>query len=196
MAQSDVERVEQVAQGDEAAFEALLDAHGDGVRRHIARMVRDPGAADDLTQETFLRVWTRAAQWDGRGSFTGWLYRIATNLTLNHLRSVKRRRQQPLVLPSEPDDEDDERTAPGWMVDASALGPDAVAELAERNERLRSLVDRLPEAKREVIRLAHEAELPIREIAEQLGLPEGTVKSRLHYATRRLAREWHDLDTE
>ena len=64
--------------------------------------------ADDLTQETFLRVWTRSEQWDGRGSFTGWLYRIATNLALNHLRSVKRRRQRPLELPAEPDDDDDD----------------------------------------------------------------------------------------
>jgi RNA polymerase sigma-70 factor (ECF subfamily) len=196
MAETDAERVERLRRGDQGAFEELLEAHGDAVRRHIARMVRDAGTADDLTQETFLRVWTRSGQWDGRGSFAGWLYRIATNLALNHLRSVKRRRQRPLELPAEPDDDDDDWAAPGWMIDASALGPDAIAELAERKELLRGLVDRLPEEKRQVIRLAHEAELPIREIAEQLGLPEGTVKSRLHYATKRLARQWHDLDTE
>ena len=84
---------------------------------------------------------------------------------------------------------------PSWMIDASALGPDAIALLAEERALCRSLVDRLPEDKREVFRLAHEAELPVREIAEQLGVPEGTVKSRLHYARKLLAHDWRNPDT-
>jgi len=62
-----------------------------------------------------------------------------------------------------------------------------------RRDLLRRLVERLPGGKREVFRLAYEAELPVREIAEALDMPVGTVKSRLHYAANRLAREWSDL---
>ena len=195
MAADDKALVERVAAGDAEAFEALLERYGEAVRRHVGRIVRFGGAADDLAQEAFLRLWTRAEQWDGRGSFRGWLFRIATNLALNHLRSVRRRRHQPLdPSPPEPlSDEDDEPLAPAWMIDASALGPDVVAELAEERELCRRLIDRLPEGKREVFRLAHEAELPVRDIAEALAIPEGTVKSRLHYARKRLAREWKAL---
>ena len=62
-------------------------------------LVRDEPAAEDLLQETFLRVWTRAGQWNGQGTFKGWLFRIATNLALNHLRTRRRRPEQPLELP-------------------------------------------------------------------------------------------------
>ena len=198
MASDDRALVARVAAGDAEAFESLLERYGEAVRRHLGRMVRTGGAADDLAQEAFLRVWTRAGQWDGRGSFRGWLFRIATNLALNHLRSVRRRRQRPLEPPPpEPlSDEDDEPLAPAWMIDASALGPDAIVELAEERELCRRLIDRLPEGKREVFRMAHEAEMPVREIAEALDIPEGTVKSRLHHARKRLAREWQALEEE
>jgi RNA polymerase sigma-70 factor (ECF subfamily) len=195
MTPDDSHLVERIVDGDAGAFDVLFARYRDAVRRHVGRMVRQGGAADDLVQETFLRVWMRAEQWDGRGSFRRWLFRIATNLSLNHLRSVRRRRQRPLELPPEPlGDEDDEPLVPAWMIDASALGPDAIVELAEQRELARRLVEGLPDDKREVFRLAHEAELPVREIAEALGIPVGTVKSRLHYAAKRLAREWKQLD--
>jgi len=194
MRPDDATLLTRVARGDAEAFETLFARYSDTVRRHLLRIVRRPAAADDLVQEAFLRVWTRADQWDGRGAFRGWLFRIATNLALNHLRSVRRRRQQPLDIPPDLGDSDEhEHVAPSWMIDASALGPDAIAQLAEQREMCRRLLDRLPEAKREVFRLAHEAELPVREIAERLGIPEGTVKSRLHHAARRVARDWENL---
>ena len=194
---SDSELVRRVAGGDAEAFDALFARHKSPVCRHLVGMVRDRGVADDLLQETFLRLWTRAEQWTGGGTLRNWLLRIATNLALNHFRSVRRRRQQPLEPPVPPnrgreDAEDEEDFVPGWMIDASALGPDALAEFAEQRELFGRLVDRLPDDKREVFRLAQEAELNLREIAEQLGIPEGTVKSRLHYARRRLAREWDE----
>jgi len=194
MTPADAELVERVVNGDAGAFEALFARYQQAVLRHLTRIVRDGTVADDLVQEAFLRVWTRAEQWDGRGRFKAWLFRIATNLALNHLRSMRRRKQQPLEIPPDAGDTDeDEHVAPSWLVDASALGPDAIAQLAEQEARVRGLVDKLPEDKREVFRLAHEAEMPIREIAEQLGIPEGTVKSRLHHARKRLARDWRRL---
>ena len=186
--ESDSELIRRVRERDGEAFQALLDRHGDALRLRLSQIVRDRTAVEDLFQELSLRLWTRAAQWDGRGAVGTWLLRIATNLALNHLRTLQRRRERPLE--PWPDVMRGEVTVPDWMVDASALRPDSLAEAAERRQLLRELVDALPEPKRDVLRLAHEHEMNMQEIAERLGIPEGTVKSRLHHATRRLAREW------
>src|SRR5687767_2583288 len=75
---------------DGAAFETLTARYREPLLRHLVSMVRDGAAADDLLQEALLRVWTRADRWDGRGAVKAWLFRIATNLALNHLRTVRR----------------------------------------------------------------------------------------------------------
>jgi len=181
-----MERVQR--ERDASAFETLYARYQEAVQRYLVRMVRDEAAAGDLAQETFLRVWTRSGQWDGRGAFRAWLFRIAAHVALNHLRSVRRRREQPLELPADPLAEEESPT-PAWMIDAASLGPAGALELADRRERLFRLVEELPEEKREVARLAWDAEMDLREVAEALGIPEGTVRSRLHYARKRL-REW------
>ncbi|NLX06207.1 MAG: RNA polymerase sigma factor [Phycisphaerae bacterium] len=196
MGQSDEALMQRISEGDEPAFEALMERYQEPVRQQLLRMLRDQTAADDLAQEVFLRVWTRAEQWNGAGPLRAWLLRVATNLTLNHLRSIRRRRQTPLQPPREPDDDETEPSMPGWMVDAAALGPDALAEQAERGELVRRLLAQLSDDKREVLRMVHEDQLPLRDVAERLGVPEGTVKSRLHYALRRLAAQWHDLEKQ
>jgi len=192
---SDQDLVERIRERDAQAFEMLFERYGEMIRRHLARTVRDDAAAQDLVQEVFMRVWTRAEQWSGRGSFKAWLYRIATNLALNHLRSVRRKRERPLdVFDEWSDDEDGLNPAPAWLIDTSALGPDAALEQAERRARFRQLVEKLPHEKREAFRLVHEMEMSMRDAADELGVPEGTVKSRLYYAKRRLAHQWQDME--
>jgi RNA polymerase sigma-70 factor (ECF subfamily) len=192
---SDQDLVQRILERDAHAFEAIFERYAETIRRHLARLVENDASAQDLVQETFLRVWTRAEQWDGRGSFAGWLYRIATNLAFNYLRSVGRRRE----LPLEPEDDDagneEGNVAPAWMMDPSP-GPDAAFESIEWHERFRHLVQGLPEDKRDVLYLVHEMEMSIHDAADELGIPEGTAKSRLHYAKKRLAREWQDLETK
>src|SRR5438045_3999176 len=152
---SDAELMARVQARDAAAFEALFERYRERVVRHLGRTVRDEAAAGDLSQEVFLRVWTRAEQWDGRGSFRAWLLRIATNLALNHLRSIRRRREQPLEIAPDPEAEEDDARVPAWMIDAAALGPEAMLELAEERRYVRRLVEQLPEEKREVLQLVH-----------------------------------------
>lgn len=197
MMQSDQELIGQIQKRDVAAFETLFARYRDSIRRLVARTVRDDSTAEDLVQEAFLRVWTCAAQWNGRGEFKAWLFRIATNLAFNHLRTVRRRRQQPLEMPpDEIDAEEESLSAPDWMIDTSSLRPDAQLEKAERHELLWQLVDGLPKDKRQVLHLVYEADLDLQETAATLGIPEGTVKSRLHYTMKRLAREWKEIAIE
>ena len=190
---SDQDLVQRILERDAHAFEAIFERYAETIRRHLARLVENDVAAQDLVQETFLRVWTRAEQWDGRGSFAGWLYRIATNLAFNYLRSMRRRREQPLeALAAE--DEAEQDYLPAWMMDPSP-GPDAAFESLEQHEQFRHLVQGLPEDKRDVLYLVHEMEMSIQAAADELGIPEGTAKSRLHYAKKQLARAWQELDT-
>ena len=190
------ELMARVRERDAVAFDALAARYRELVRRHLLRTVRDVDAAEDLTQEVFLRLWTHAGQWHGSGSLKAWLLRIAMNLALNYLRTLHRRRQQPLETEADATAEEDESPAPAWMIDVSSLGPEALLEQAERHLLVRRLVGDLPPEKREVLRLVHNAEMEIREVAEKLGIPEGTVKSRLHYATKRLAHEWKAIAHE
>lgn len=190
---SDREWVEQALAGDAVAFEALLARYRVQIRRHLLRYTHDDVAAQDLLQEAFLRVWTRGDQWDGRGTFRAWLYRVATNLALNHLRTVRRRRETPLETEAEFEmDEGD--LVPAWMIDDTALGPQAALEQAEERQQVRRLVAALPDEKRAVFRLVHEMEMTIHDAAVQLEIPEGTVKSRLHYARKQLADDWQAVD--
>ena len=196
--QSDRELIEQISERNASAFEVLFERYRHLLLKHILHIVREERAAEDLVQEVFLRVWTSAAQWDGRGELRSWLYRIATNLALNHLRTVHRRRQQPLEVPEESyDDEDGTSTqTPTWLIDDASPDPHATLEQAEMSEFLWELVDDLPDGKRDVLHLVYGAEMDIRQVADELGVPIGTVKSRLHYTLKRLARQWKELGIE
>jgi RNA polymerase sigma-70 factor (ECF subfamily) len=175
------------------AFEALFERYEGAIRRHLCYIVCDEPAAEDLLQETFLRVWTRAGQWNGQGAVKGWLFRIATNLALNHLRARRRRPEQPLELPDTLVDEDDLPDTPSWLVDTASLGPEAVVEQVEQGARLEQIIRDLPEEKRELLRLVHQMELSLREAADELGIPEGTAKSRLYYTREQVK---HGLQAE
>lgn len=190
--QSDGALMSRVCAGDAVAFETLYARHQASVRQTVAGIIREPHATEDLTQEVFLQVWTRADQWNERGAFRGWLLRIATNLALNHLRSVRRRRELPLEPPSETLPGEGSAPSPDWMIDHLTLGPERALELTAQKERLQRLLEGLPDDKREVIWMIYEAEMEVREVAQKLGIPEGTVRSRLHYARKLLARGWEE----
>ena len=142
MTPSDAKLMKRIVSRDSEAFSLLFDRYQAQVAEQMRRMVRDPGVADDLTQEVFLRVWNRAGQWSGQGSFRGWLFRIAKNLALNQLRSRNRRREQPLEMPSLHDEDDEVQSVPGWMIDRAATGPDVQLEQLEQRHILRQLITR------------------------------------------------------
>ena len=191
---SDPKLIRQIQAQDSSAFETFFARHRSAITAHIARIVRAPAATEDLVQEVFLRVWTRAEQWQGSGSVKGWLYRIATNLSLNHLRSVKRRPQQPLEIPT--DNDDDDSPVPGWMVDASALTPEAQLEIVEQQKLLGQLINGLPPDKQDVFRMVYDDEMDLHSVADALQIPEGTVKSRLYHGRKKIAEHLNGLSEQ
>jgi len=181
-----------VTRGDAEALELLYERYGGALERHLQRIVRDDAAADDLLQEVFPRVWERAAQFSGKGTPRSWLYSIASNLALNHLDAVRRRRQQSLD-PTPDSDDDGDSPLPAWFVDEAAVAPDAAIEALEVQRLVRRVVETLPEDKQRVIHLVYDANLEISAVAAELGVPEGTIKSRLHYARRQVAAGWQEI---
>jgi len=191
---SDQELIRRICEHDADAFEALFARYQACVLQHLLRTLRDRTAAEDLTQEVFLRVWTRAEQWNGDGAFKSWALKIGTNLALNYLRTVRRRREQPLepFLETEPVTGSEHQAIEAL----ERSRPEQAFEQLEWRERLQQLLGRLSTEKREVFHLAHDADLDVREIAARLGIPEGTVRSRLHYARKQLATEWEMEEKE
>ena len=98
MAETDRELLNRVLRRDEQAFEILFDRYERPISAVVNRIVRDSASAEDLVQEVFLRLWNRADQWECRGTLQGWLLRIGTRLAYNHLRSVRRRREEPIAI--------------------------------------------------------------------------------------------------
>ena len=184
---TDTQLAEQIALSNAESFEVLFVRYREDVRMQANRVLRDEAAAEDVVQEVFLRVWERAGQWRGEGEVRAWLMRIATNAALTHLRKVRRQREQRLELSVQ--EAEEEGLAPEWLLEVAA-GPDALLESAEERRLVRRLVDDLSEEKREAIRLFYDAEVNVRQAAERLGVPEGTVKSRLYQGRRQIARAW------
>lgn len=178
---------------DVDGFDALRLRYGPMLLRHLRSIVHDMDAAEDLLQEVLLRLWSNADQWDGRGSAKGWLFRISTNLALNSVRSVKRRRETPLEPALQADDDSH---VPGWMIDSATPEPGVALEQAERRAMLHKLIDGLPEEKRELMHMVYEAEMELKEAAEALGIPAGTAKSRHYYSVRHLARQMEESHEE
>ncbi len=175
---SDESLIARVAAGDTRAMEYLYTRYARVVYGLALKILANAELAEDVVQETFWRVWNRAATFQvGSGAFAAWLFGIARNLCIDELR-----RQQ--ARPS----------APGAGSDALALDaiPDPQASMdevtweAERRRLITSALSELPADQRQVIELAYFGGLSQREIADRLNNPLGTVKTRVRLALQKL----------
>ncbi len=172
-APSDVQLVDRALKGDISAFEALYARHASSVFRTIQSVVRDRGIAEDLLQECFVRAYRNLHRVDQSvDSLAPWLHRIALNLSYNKVS-----RRTPFL--------------PGLevmtnLLASSRLAPDGQAERAEMKQAVWDAIEMLEDKYRLVIVLYYLEELSLREIGERLGVPTGTVKSRLFYARQLL----------
>ena len=187
---------------DEWLFKGYLDGHESClamlVRRYerelfsyLRRVTGDPCLAEDVFQNTFLAVHLKKRLFEEGRPFRPWLYTIATNQAIDAMRRNKRHQR-----PSLDAEHDGGRDQAGTMRDLVASDlpdPLANAEASERRELIRAVVDGLSEHLRTVVALSYYQGMKYKDIADILGIPVGTVKSRLHTAVRRLAEEWERL---
>jgi RNA polymerase sigma-70 factor (ECF subfamily) len=164
-----MELLERFAQGDREAFETLFREHQREVFAWCMRIVRERGAAEDLTAEAFFKMYRAHGRFDPGRSFGAWARRIATNLALDHLR--KTRRETPLE--HEP----------------AAQANENPGEQSEQRERIAAAFRRLSPKLRLVATLSLIEDVPHSEIAESLGISEATVRVRLFRAMKFLRSE-------
>jgi RNA polymerase sigma-70 factor (ECF subfamily) len=170
----------RLGRGRADALGALYRRHGKRLYNYLARIAgRD--AADDLVQETFMRVLKSSSTYDPRHKFSSWLYTIATNAARTHLARTAGPRAM-ISLSAEGG-----RPAPDPPV-ADSPAPSGGAQRAERAETVRAALARLDAAEREVVVLRHYEGLKFREIADVTGANLSTVKSRMRYALDKLGR--------
>jgi RNA polymerase sigma-70 factor (ECF subfamily) len=167
---------------DASAFARLVARWEKPIQRLCFRMTGDVHRAEDLTQTVFTRVFTRRAQWEPTGKFSTFLWRVALNLCHDDRRRQQRRGEFSLEALAEVNGVETAAFA------GSEPMPDELAQAQERSELVRRALDELPDPYREVVVLRHYEGLKFREIGEVLGIPDGTVKTRLSRALDQLNR--------
>ena len=190
--------VQELVGGSHDALAALYDRHADAVFASAYRLTSDRGLAEEVVQETFLALWNRAETFDPSvGSLAAWLHTIARNRTVDRLRAAGRR---PTLLPlssvagtgyggDEPDADALERVLASGAIVAGAApsrSPEMEVALKELRGALQAALAEMPDVERVVILLAYGEDLSQSEIAERLGWPLGTVKTRTRRALLRL----------
>ncbi|HVA17065.1 MAG TPA: sigma-70 family RNA polymerase sigma factor [Candidatus Dormibacteraeota bacterium] len=162
--------VARLRRGDLDALAELVTRYQHRLHRYLLRMVRQPAEAEDLFQQTWLRVATQIRRFDPQRNFEAWLFTLARNLAIDHLRRVR-----PESL-DEREERDYSTPASLRVSDPPALD---VVIARERTQQLAEAMDALPVMYREVLALRFEEEMKLEEIAEVLNAPISTVKSRL-----------------
>jgi len=162
---SDQQLVRRVAAEDEDAFRDLYDRYADRVFRYGLTLLRNRHLAEEAAQEAMIAVWKSARRFEGRSKVSTWVFGIARNKALDLIRREKRGDRVP---------------------DVSLVTPDPAPTL-RKQELVQHALGELPESQREVVFLTFYEGLSYGEISGILGIPEGTVKSRMFHAKRRLA---------
>ena len=178
--------------GDVRAFELLVTRHRKALFNFILRFVRDTAQAEDVTQETFLRLVKGADAYERQAKFTTWLYTIARNLCVDASRRGKHRKAASLDAPIG----DDDGASLLDLVPDGGAAVDRQAQSRELGVRLKQALESLPDEQREIFLLREVADLQFNEIANVVGCPENTVKSRMRYALEKLREaleEYRDL---
>ena len=175
---SDAEVMLRVAAGDDGAFDYLVDKFRRPMNSFMYRMTRNQAVAEELAQEVFLRVYRSRQTYAASAKFTTWLYRIATNLAVNHARDTRHERPENTVNIDEPD------TETGMTVDVADRGLNA-EQLILRRERLAAIrreVEALPERQRAAVLMHKYQNMDYKQIAAVLNLSESATKSLLFRA--------------
>ena len=186
---SEQELVQRARAGDEAAFEEIVRRYSPRVFQICSRFFRRRALVEELAQEVFLKIFTELGSFEGRGSFEGWLSRIATNRCLNELRSAKRRPESPVA-----DLTEDES---GWLenqlADVSATRHREAEESTVAADLAEKVLSTLSPDDRLVLTLVDGEELSVKEVAQMTGWSESKVKVQAFRARRRMRKAVEEL---
>ncbi len=179
---ADRDLVTRAVAGREDAFEELVRRYQRPIAAYVYRMVGDYEAALDLTQEVFIKVYNSLRRYRPEFKFSTWIYKIAHNSAVDHLRRYSNRAQ---ALTNEFEGEQYE-----LPLESRRLSPEQESERTERRAEIEQVVRGLPVAYRELVLLRHSHDMSYDEIAEVTGLPLGTVKNRLFRARETMRQQF------
>lgn len=179
---TDSDLVASAVTGLEGSFEELVRRYQRPISAYVYRMVGNYESALDLTQEIFIKVYNSLTRYRSEFKFSTWIYKIAHNAAVDHLRRAATR-EQSLVVGTE----DNQFDLP---IESGRLSPEQESERRERRVEIETVVRALPANYRELIILRHSQDLSYEEIVEVTGLPLGTVKNRLFRAREMMRQQF------
>ena len=195
MAYSDEELMLRCKEGDMEALQVLVRRYRAKITRYANYLLGNEDDAKDIAQETFLRVLKAAKTYTPTAKFATYLYKIASNLCCDELRKRSRRPLISLDDTVEYGDDEDAESVKVYetIADPKAVPPDRIAQQRESEAVLKGAMETLSDAHRQIVEQRTFEELPYARIAEDMAISEGTAKSRMHYATKRLREDLLEL---
>lgn len=167
----DIELLQRIASGDQTAVRPLYARHNLRIFRFIVRMTGNEATAEDLTNEVFLEIWKHAGRFEGRAAATTWMLSIARNRTISFLRKRSEAQLDDEYAAAVPDDADT---------------PEVIASKGDKGAQIRACLDKLSDEHKEIVELVYYHEKSVSEVAEIVGIPQGTVKTRMFHARKKL----------
>jgi RNA polymerase sigma-70 factor, ECF subfamily len=189
---TDEELMIRFQRGDRSAYALLVRRHKTGLYNFALRQLRSGSEAEEVVQDAFVRVLQNATEFKHAARFSTWLYTIARNLCIDHMRRGALRRH-PSLDEGDPTADGDGASLGERTADRHANVERAAVSI-EIRERVVAAIEELPEEQREVFLMREVASLPFREIAAIVGVPENTIKSRMRYALERLQTALGDFE--
>jgi RNA polymerase sigma-70 factor (ECF subfamily) len=186
---TDAEVMLRVKAGDQSAFDYLVQKYRRPLVSFMYRMARNTAAAEDLAQEVFLRVYRSRQTYEASAKFTTWLYRIATNLAVNHARDTRHERPEVTVSLDEPDEE----TGTTLDVADGTITAEEALMRRERMQAIRSKVEALPERQKLAVLMHKYQQMDYKQIADVLKLSESATKSLLFRAYETLREQLREF---
>ena len=183
------ELMARIAEGDEDAFEILVNRHQTSILNLVYRFIGDRTQAKDLAQEVFMRVWQSAKSYEPKAKFTTWIYRITANLCFNELKSARRKKWFSFNW----SDEDGEHTFEETLSDNAPSAEDLLLE-KERSRQISDALQSLPDNQRMALVLKRYDDLSYQEIAQIIGCSVSAVESLLVRAKRTLQEKMKNFE--